>query len=266
MNDSATSLPAAPGAIDPGLTRAFGGVWRLTYPDFFRIRRLLVLAGLSALLFLLTSENVRHGQTSYFFRWTTEFYLTFLLPAVALLSAAGAIRDDMASVSVDYVLTRPVRRPVFVVLRYLSQMLCLQASSLVPFAAVYAAGVLHGVDRLGAMLPHLLLAQGLAVAGFSALGFLFGAITTRYFALAIAYGLMVEIGVGQIPTQVSKLSMTHHLLAMLQPIVPGARGLHAPESITAAGGAILLFVALALGGAIAIFSLREFTGAGTAEK
>jgi ABC-type transport system involved in multi-copper enzyme maturation permease subunit len=266
MNDSATTLPAAPAALAPGLLRAFGGVWRLTYPDFFRLRRVLVLAGLSAMLFLLTSENVRHEQTSFFFRWTTEFYLTFLLPVVVVLSAAGAMRDDMASVSVDYVLTRPVRRPVFVALRYVSQMLCLQVSSLVPLAALYVAGAIHEVQGLVGMLPYFLFAQALIVLGFSALGSLFGALTARYFPLAIAYGLMVEIGVGQIPTQVSKLSMTHHVLAMLQPLVPDARGAHASESEAAAAFAILIFVGIALAGAIAVFSRREFTGSGAAEK
>jgi len=266
MSAPATLPTVSPPTLAPGLARAFGGVWRLTYPGFFTVRRLLVLAGLSALLFLLTAQNVRHGQTEYFFRWTTEFYLTFLLPAIALLSAAGAIRDDMLSVPVDYVLTRPVRRPVLVLFRYLCQMLCLQVSSLIPLAAVYAAGYTEQVGHLGAMLPHLLYAQALTIAGFAALGFFFGACTTRYFALAVLYGLTIEIGIGQIPTQVSKLSMTHHILAMLSPLVPEARGLHEAQSALAAGGAILVFVLIALGGAVAIFSLREFTGSGTAEK
>jgi len=266
MNAPTTTLTAAPAAPVPGLARALGGVWRLTYPEFFRTRRLLVLAVVCGLLFLLTAQNVRHGQTEFFYRWVVEFYLTFVLPSVALISAAGAIRDDMASVSIDYVLTRPVRRPVYVVLRYLCQVVCLLVSSLAPLAALFGVGIMHEVDRLGAMLPHLLLAQGLIVAGFAAVGFLFGALTTRYFALAIAYGMMVEMGVGQIPTQVSKLSMTHHVLAMLQPLVPGARGMHAPESAATATGAILLFVAVALGATVAVFSMREFTGAGTAEK
>lgn len=267
MNDAVPStFTAAPIALAPTLGRALGGVWRLTYPDFFRMRRLLVVGGLSGLLFLLTSQNVGTGQTDDFFRWVTEFYLTFLLPTVALLSAAGAIRDDMASVSVDYTLTRPVRRPVFVVLRYLSHMACLQVTSLIPFGALYLAGAMERVEQLGAMLPHLLLAQALVVAGFAAVGFLFGSLTTRYFGLAITYGLIVEIGVGQIPTQISRLSMTHHILAMLSPLIPNARGDHAPESIVVASGAILLFVLVTLAGAVAVFSMREFTGSGTAEK
>jgi ABC-2 type transport system permease protein len=255
-----------PPGIAPSLARAFGGIWRLTYPGFFSVRRLLVLVGLSAMLFLLTSANVRHGQTAYFYRWTTGFYLTLLLPAISLLSAAGAIRDDMLSVPVDYVLTRPLRRPLFVLFRFLSQVICLQVSSLIPLAAVYAAGYAEQIKHLGPMLPHLLCAQMLTVTGFAALGFLFGACTTRYFAIAVLYGLTVEIGVGQIPTQVSKLSMTHHILAMLSPVIPNARGMHEAEGVLAAAGAILVFVLVALGGAIAIFSRHEFTGSGAAEK
>ena len=264
MSEPAPTLAPLSSALAPSLLRALGGVWRLTYPEFFRTRRLLVLAGLSAVLFLLTRQNVGLGRGEQFLEWTIGFYLRVLAPIVALLSAAGAIRDDMASVSVDYVLTRPVRRPVFVALRYLSQMTCLQLSGLIPFAALVLAGYTADVSGLGRVAFPILAAQGLAITGFSALGFLLGALTARYFPLAIAYGLIVEIGVGNIPTQVSRLSMTHHVLAMLDGLMaPGTGGVAMAAS---ACGAIALFVALALGGAIAVFSLREFTGASAPEK
>lgn len=264
MSESLASLPPTPAAIAPSLIRAFGGIWRLTYPEFFRARRVLVLGGLSVVLYLLTVQNVRLEGAGQFLDWATDFYLRVLVPIVALLSAAGAIRDDMGSVSVDYTLTRPVRRPVFVTLRYVSQMVCLQASGLVPFAALVLAGHARDVSGLGGLATSILAAQMLAIAGFSSLGFFLGALTARYFPLAIAYGLIVEVGVGNIPTQVSRLSMTHHVLALQDALLsPATAGVATAAS---ACGAIALFVVLALGGAVAVFSLREFTGAGTAEK
>ncbi len=261
MNTSAPSV-----SIVPGPFRALGGIWRLTYPGFFAGRRLLILTGLAAVLYLLTTQNAHAGSASYFYSWAVEFYLIFLLPAVTFLAAAGALRDDMQSVSVDYLLTRPVRRASLVFFRYISQFACLQLTALIPLAALYVAGTQQNVADLWPMLPHLLLAQVLVIGGFSALGFLFGALTTRYFVLGVVYGLVVEIGVGQIPTQISRLSMTHHVLAMLSPLVPGVRGTHAPESYWVAVGAFVLFMIIALGGAMAVFSLREFSGSGTAEK
>lgn len=263
MSELAHSLRAAPAAIAPSLARTFGGVWRLTYPNFFRGRHVLLLAALSAVLYLLTVQNVGPHRIEALVAWTAEFYLRFLLPSVALLSAAGMMRDDMASVSVDYVLTRPVRRPIFVALRYASHMVCMQVSGLLPLAALVMAGAIRDVP-VSAILVPLIAAQVLTIAGFSALGVFFGAVTARYFPLAISYGLIVEIGVGNIPTQVSKLAMTHHVIDLFAASTSGG-GFDA-GSFAATTGAILIFIVIALAGAIAVFSLREFTGAGTAEK
>lgn len=260
------TTPTPSSAIVPGALRTLGGVWRLTYPGFFAGRRLLVLLGLAAVLYLLTTQNAHAGSAGYFYSWAVEFYLIFLLPAVTFLTAAGALRDDMQPVSVDYLLTRPLRRASLVLYRYASQFICLQAIALLPLATLCVAGSRQGVADLWAMLPYLLLAQVLVVGGFSALGFLFGALTTRYFVLGVVYGLVVEIGVGQIPTQISRLSMTNHILAMFSPLVPGVRGTYAPEGPATVAGAFLLVMVIALGGALAVFSLREFTGSGAAEK
>jgi ABC-type transport system involved in multi-copper enzyme maturation permease subunit len=263
---SASSASLSPVEFVPGPWRALGGIWRLTYPSFFTLRRLLTLGGVLAVLFLLTTQNIETGQSSEFYRWTTGFYLTFLLPCITFLSAAGAIRDDTASVSVDYVFTRPVRRPVFVILRFLSQMACLQLTSLLALGVLLIVGRMENIAQLGAMLPHLLLAQVLIVAAFSGLGFLLGALTARYLVLGVAYGMLIEVGIGQIPTQISRLSMTHQVLAILQPIAPDVRGLHAPESMAAAAIAVSIFTFVTVGGAALIFAWREFLGSGTAEK
>lgn len=258
------SLPCFPPT--PGHGRALGGLWRLTYPAFLAPRRVLVLAGLGALLYILTAQNVRHHEPEYFQRWAVEFYLAFLLPAVTFLSAAGAVRDDMLPVSVDYVLTRPVRRAWFVLFRYLSQMACLQLASLVPLAALAAAGMANGPAQLDGLLPRIAYAQVLVVAGFSAVGFLFGALTARYLVLGMIYGLIVEVGVGQIPTQLSRLSMTHHVRAMFGAWVPGLHGAGEPEGAFVTTCVFLVFGVIALAATVVVFSWREFAGNSSGEK
>ena len=79
------------------------------------------LVGL-VLLTLLTFAIVRPGRVMPFSNWTAGFYLTFLVPLLAFLSGGGAMRDEMKPSSVDYVLTRPVRRTAFVVFRFLSHL------------------------------------------------------------------------------------------------------------------------------------------------
>lgn len=259
--------PASPLPVSkPHAFRALGGLWRLTYPGFFAPRRLLILAGLSGLLFLLTAQNVNRAETVYFHRWAVEFYLAFLLPAVTFLAAAGAVRDDMLPVSTDYLLTRPVRRAWFVALRFICHVACTQIASLIPLAAMFAAAGTFTAPAIAAMLPRVLAAQVMVVAGFSALGFLAGSLTARYLVVGVLYGAIVEIGLGRIPVQISRLSMTHHVLALFENSIRGLPGVVEAGGLGSATLAFAAFTLVGLGATAAVFSLREFAGQATAEK
>jgi ABC-2 type transport system permease protein len=249
---------AAPRPIPPCLRHAFGGIWRLTLPGFVGPGRLLRLAGLLAGLALLTLATTRQANPHSFFDWLIGFYLTFLLPVLAFISGAGAVRDDLEPATVDYVFTRPVPRPAFVVFKYLSHLAGIQASSLLALGVLVGVGVFRQVPGLLAALPLLLLAQVLAVAVFTAFGFLCGALTTRYLIVGMTYASVVEAGIGSIPTQLSRLSLTHHLRAMLQPLAVAA----SHPALPAAGavpttGLLLLVSAVLLGVAVLVFSQRE---------
>lgn len=241
--------PAASTSPVPGPLRALGGVWRLTWPGFLTPVRLIVLGSTCALYLLLTVHALRAGQAAALESWAGAVHLAFLLPVLALLSGAGAVRDDMQPVAVDYALTRPVRRPLYLMFRYASQMACLQLTALAALAVLIAAGLHAGIDGLGPLAARIAAAQVLAIAGFCALGFLFGALSPRYLVLGVAWGMLVEVGIGRIPTRISSLSLTHHVHAMLE--APGVGPV----------GVVTLFAGLALAGAGAVFTWRQFTGA-----
>jgi len=57
--------------------------------------------------------------------------------------------------------------------------------------------------------------QGIAVLVFGALSALLGLIHRRYMVLGAVYGLVVEVGIGQIPTNINTLSITRHLRTLL---------------------------------------------------
>ena len=57
-------------------------------------------------------------------------------PVIAFVAGGGMIREDMKAGTVDYVLTRPVRRPVVVLARFVSQLVCLQVIHLVVLTAL----------------------------------------------------------------------------------------------------------------------------------
>ena len=243
----------------PDWRRALGGIWRLTYPRFLAPANLAVLAGLLGLLALLALSGIRNGNAEHFAQWSVRFYLALVVPVVAFLTAAGLIQDDLKPATVDYVLTRPVRRHAFVLYRFLSHTTCLQVQCLLALGVLVAVGVFRQVPGLNSIAPSLLLAQILAVTAFSALGFAFGAFTSRYLVLGIFYASVIEVGVGNIPTQLNHLSMIHHVRVIASNVLHNNHSLES-ESLIASVVALLAFSLVFIAVAAALFSFTESVG------
>ena len=265
MNDSAPSFPLP--RVTPNHRHAFGGVWRLTFRRFMGgPAQWLAFAAMLLLLGLAEFAIVRDGRVSAFSDWTVRMYFGFLIPAVAFLSGAGAIREEMKSGSVDYVLTRPVQRPAFVVFKFFSHLACVQAAALVGLGVVLLVANLRHITGLVEVLPWLLLAQAISITAFMAFGFFCGLVTSRFLVLGLAYGAVVEVGLGRIPTQLSRLSLTHQISAMLEPIMPAAAPALASEQTTLGTvGAVLSFAAVMLAIVMVVFRWRELVGEHTRE-
>ena len=265
MSLPSSSSPAPLAApVAPNLRHAFGGIWRLTFRRFLAPSQWTIPAILLAVLVLIAFASIHDGNERLFFRWTTQFYLTFLVPILAILSGAGAIRDEMKPATVDYVLTRPVRRPAFVVFNFLSHLACLEAGFLLALGAVLAVGVYRQIPALFAALPWLLLGQVVAVAAFAAFGLLCGAITSRYLVVGLVYGGIVESAIGRVPTQLNRLSMTHQLRTLLEQVLPGFNPTLPPaQSPLAIVSLLLVFSAVMLAAAALFFAFQELAGART---
>ena len=267
---NATSHPFPAPRVAPHAAHALGGIWRLTARRFFTPGYWLMIAGMGALLVIFsipTAPNQGEGAPD-FLPWAGGFYVCFLLPIFAFISAAGAIRDDFSGGTVDYVLTRPVRRPAFMAFRYLAQMGCTQIDFLFALVVVAAIGAYHHVPDLWSALPVLLLAQVTAVIVFSAFGLLCGTLTSRYVIVGLVYAGIVEVGLGNVPTQINQISLVRQVLGILRPILgpdDGALTRAAATATLSTPGIVVLLLAVAaaiVGLSALIFALREFAGSG----
>ena len=265
---SHSSLHPAP-RVQPNAVHALGGIWRLTARRFFTPGYWLVLAGMLVLLaiFSIPAAPDRAAAADGLLPWAAGFYVCFLQPIFAFISSASAMRDSFGGATVDYVFTRPIRRPAFVVFRYLTQMVCAQIDFLFSFAVIVGLGVYHGVPGLWAALPTLFLGQVTAIAVFSAFGTACAAVTSRYVIVGLAYAGIVEVGLGNVPTQINQISLVRQVLGILRPIIgehgdPLAR-LASIASLTQGGIVLLLLgISIALVALSAlVFSLQEFSGA-----
>ena len=244
-------LEPPPAPVAPHWRHAFGGVWRLTLHRYLLPGRwMLVLGGLAVLSVLCLAAS-HHSDPHEYLEWAGVFHVTFLVPALAFVGAAGAMREELKATAVDYVFTRPIRRPAFVAGKFVAPLVGAQLDLLLALGVVVAVGAGRGIPIPAGALPTLLLGQALLVGAFGALGFLAGIVTSRYIILGLAYAGIVEAGLGQIPTQISRLSLTHQVRELLDsnPLTTGAA--------LGVAGSLALFTLAALAAAAILLHHRE---------
>jgi len=150
-------------------------------------------------------------------------------------------------------------RARLVVLKYLTQMAWLQMVLLLETVLLFATGALRQIPELWSLLPLFLAAQVLAVPAWSGLGVLLGQLTKRYLPMALLYGLIVEMGIGRIPTNINTLSLIRHLKGLLAHN-SGLQSIYAwtITGVPACIGALLLAAILFVAAAAILFTIREY--------
>lgn len=264
-SSSSTALP--PPRVTPNVAHAFGGIWRLTIRRYFTPGHWLAVGGMLAVLALFAfGASTSMNRLNHYVSWIALFYVCFLVPVLSFISAAGLLRDDLNPGSVDYVFTRPVSRPLFVLFRYVCHVICVQLDFLLALAVVLGVGVARGVPDLADAVPLLLLGQVTVIAVFSAFGFFCGMLTARYVILGLSYAGAIEVGIGNIPTQLNRISMIRHAREILRPLLGDQRiGMGgplavAPLSSSASLALLAAFVVGLLGLTVLLFSYRELAG------
>lgn len=260
MNATTSAFPAP--RVAPQLTHAFGGIWRLTFRRLLLPGHWLTLGIGLVVLTLLFVGGVHGGNVDRFLDWTVGFYVTFLVPVLAFMAAGGAMREEMKSGTIDYVLTRPVPRPAFVVFKFIAHTVCTQIDFLFAFGLVIFFAASRRVPDLPVVALKLLYGQMLLVTVFSAFGFLCGVLTARYVILGLGYAGVVEVGLGQIPTQLSRLSMTHQVRDLLGLLLGRSESLSSEPSLIGTTGVLALFCLVVLGVTAALFTFRELSSPG----
>ena len=160
-------------------------------------------------------RDPRWGRVDPFYRWLIDFYFFMILPLGCVRACGALIRDELQADTLGFLTTRPLTRARLLIIKYLTQMAWLEIIVLLETTLVFCAAGLREVPDLGSLFALFLAAQFLAVAAWCALGTFFGLVTKRYMPLAIVYGLVVEMGIGRIPTNINTLSLMRHLKTIL---------------------------------------------------
>lgn len=246
MNDSGVNSIATGPRVKPRIGAAFQGVVRLMWAQQLTWRAMLPLAaGVGVLLimaYLIDRDEVAH--------WAETFILMTVLPILAFETGARAVREDLKAGAVDYLITRPIPRWAYVLFKYVGQLSVTLTKALLGLIVI--VGLIKG---LGAEISSVTLwFAGLVggVSAFMALGFLMGAVTSRYLILGLLYAGLIEGAVGNIPIQLNKLSILRHLRELIW----------SDEAVSAwpSLGFLGLIVLVLVGAAAGLFSTKEFIG------
>jgi ABC-2 type transport system permease protein len=272
---STPASSAAPGAafppprVVPNARHAWAGIWRLTSRRLTAPVHWAIVGGM--LVFLIIASipvaPTPAAAAQGFLPWANRFYLCFVVPLLAFIGAGGAMRDDLQAETVDYIFTRPISRPRFITFRYLAHVICTQIDFLLALGVVLGIGTYHHVPGLWTAAPWLLLAQFLVIIAFTGFGFLCAMLTSRYVILGLLYGAIVEVGLGNVPTQLNRISLSRHVASMLGPVT----GENVPAGVALAPDPVLTvlillgFAIVTLALAALLFQQREFAGAGHRE-
>ncbi len=201
----------------------------------------------------------RWSRSKTFYHWLLDFYFFVLLPLGCVRAAGSIIRDELQADTLGFLLTRPLSRARLLLAKYLAQTSWFQLTVLVQTLLLFAVGWVRHIPELLWLPPLFIAVQFLAVWAWSALGALLGLISTRYLALAIIYGLIVELGIGQIPTNINPLSLIRHFKALLaQNAALESSYLWAYEPTALALAAPLFAAGLFLTLAALLFTYREY--------
>lgn len=246
------------------LSAVFKGLLML---ELFAWRRsgVWVKAGLAlAGLIVLTRLSISRGNEALFSTWMIDVVTLKLIPLLCLVTGGGLLRNQIRSFTIEYLWTRPASKTYLVLAAWAVSVVLVSVQATVATVIVHAVGGIQGVPAVWDGLLLQLMTQVLIILPFCALAVLLGVFSGKYMVLGLVYGLLVEGGMSRLPTNLNRISVTHHAEELLSLSAPTVQNPISSVWLPSLGGiAVIAAVALVL--AVFIFNRRQYSVGGEKE-
>ncbi len=254
---------AVEGCRRPGWLLGMRGIFRLTWGGLLAWRRvpgLIALILLNPLLATLALSAAPEEHLSGGFEmWVLRLYVSFMVPIACLISGGAMIRDELQAGTLGFLITRPLSRARLLLLKYLCHGLWLEVALGLNVVLLAAGSLYLGVENGLETCGWLLGIQLVMIPAYMAISVVLGLVSKRYVMLGVLYGFIVEMGIGQIPSNINTISVSRHFQSLLGYFSDLETGLDLPGwGVPGAVLAVVTINLLALGVGMLLFSLKEF--------
>ena len=247
----------------PGWLAAWSGLWALNWRSVWSSRRwpvlaLLVLGGPG--LAWLALRNVEIDLREEWLTWVATFHFGLVVPLWCLIAFGSLVRDEVQAGTIGFLLTRPLTRTRFFALRWLAVLVTVQAPLALNTILLGVVALALGIPGAMLLTSLLLVALLLVVPAYGAIAACLGLLTRKYLLLGLVYGFVVEVGIGQIPTNINTLSVARHFRTLLaqSELIEQHAGWSAGQLCGSLGG-LLLLTLVYLGASLLLFNVREYS-------
>lgn len=134
-----------------------------------------------------------------------------MIPLLCLSLAGGIVRSEIRDGTIEYLWTRLVTKAQLILGGYVCSVLGVFA--IVALLDLLLSVVLYskGGRFISGELLNLLIAQALGVFTFCSLSLALGSFFRKYMIIGVVYGLLVEVGISSLPSNIALISVSRHL-------------------------------------------------------
>ncbi len=240
-----------------GLKQAILGIGYLRMKEMFSSKSLLAVSGVSMILILITFITVASGNAGQFQTWMFHLFALRFVPLMCLERAGGSLRNEIKDYTIEYLWTRSPKKSHLVIAEYISSVIVTAFRVFIFTTLIHATGMYLEITDIFSMFGRILMIELFAILAYSALAMLIGLLTGKYMILGVIYGLIVEIGISQVPLNLNKISVSHHLATMMG----GPSSLaytHAGANPFMGALGCTVIAAIGLGAACILFSNKQY--------
>ena len=199
----------------PSFIAATRGLWTLTWRSKLTWKRLIPVLASMVSIPIFAASVINPGQVEGFHRIVIDLYFFVVVPIFCLINFGSMIRDELQDDTITFLITRPVSRAKVYLLKYITLSLWLQIILFGNALGFWVVGLYLEIPSITSLTSLIIVTQALAVFAIGALSSLLGMFTQKYIIAGVAYGFIVEFGIGQIPTNINVLSISRHLKTLL---------------------------------------------------